>query len=170
MALDGQNKMMRRSSQKNRVSTSISKAAYIIKQIHTFASNIIVLATTFRSGLPQPLSSEKCWGNPDRNVVAKTIMLLVNVWICLMIMISQQEPSLIQDLQPISFARHTRMPRPMVEYVHAQLNLLLAPTHRKKEDASFKSTCFFRALLNAEAFSVNVIIFRRTLPFNSSSA
>ena len=36
----------------------------------------------------------KSWGNQDRNAVAKTIiMLLVNVWICLMIMISQQEPS-----------------------------------------------------------------------------
>ena len=30
----------------------------IIRQIHTYTSNIIVLATTFRSGLPQPLSSQ----------------------------------------------------------------------------------------------------------------
>ena len=50
----------------------------------------IVWATTFRSGLPQPLSSqiwlEKGSGNPDRYVIAQTIKLLVNVWICLMIM------------------------------------------------------------------------------------
>ena len=42
---------------------------------------------------------DKGWGNPDRNAVAQAITLLVDVWICLMIMIFQQDPSLKQDLR-----------------------------------------------------------------------
>ena len=45
----------------------------LIKQIHTFTSSMFF------------------WLLPKKNI------LLVNVWICLMIMISQQEPSLKQD-------------------------------------------------------------------------
>ena len=66
------------------------------KQIHTFATgNINVLATTFRSGLPRPLSSRRL-GQPRPKRRCSNNMLLVNVWVCLMIMISQQEPSLKQ--------------------------------------------------------------------------
>ena len=58
----------------------------------------IVWGTTFRSGLPQPLSSQRL-GQPRPKRRSSNNMLLVNVWMCFMIMISQQESSLKQDLR-----------------------------------------------------------------------
>ena len=46
-----------RQNSKQHGQLNISRWIKSFEQVHTFTSNIIVWATTFRSGLPQPLSS-----------------------------------------------------------------------------------------------------------------
>ena len=72
----------------------------VIKQIHTFNS-ILFEQRRFGLGFPRPLSSQnqnQRLGQPRPKRRCSNNMLLVNVWICLMIMISQQEASLKQDV------------------------------------------------------------------------
>ena len=69
-----------------------------IKQIHTFTSNIL-FGQRFGLGCPfvifLPFDLIKAGATQtETSSRSSNNMLLVNVWICLMIMISQQEPSL----------------------------------------------------------------------------